>query len=137
MMHKRPDYILFDKDTTAIVLGYQQDAIQRMLDFDYVCRRSTPSVAAIVDPTQDGLHKCFWGTTETLIPIYRTLPDAAAKHPDADVVVNFASYRSAYATLQTQRKPRGMRSVSLISAFPGEKSTGGWKRPSGHLVLKS
>ena len=36
MTQKRPDYILFDRDTQAIVWGYQQDAIQRMLDFDYV-----------------------------------------------------------------------------------------------------
>lgn len=123
MMHKRPDYILFDKDTTAIVLGYQQDAIQRMLDFDYVCRRSTPSVAAIVDLTQDGLHKCFWGTTETLIPIYRTLPDAAAKHPDADVVVNFASYRSAYATSKEALEIDTIRTVGIIAEGVPERCT--------------
>jgi ATP-citrate lyase alpha-subunit len=38
-MKKRPEYVLFDKDTKAIVFGYQQNAIQRMLDFDYICRR--------------------------------------------------------------------------------------------------
>ena len=34
---KRPNYLLMDKNTKAIVFGYQQRAIQRMLDFDYIC----------------------------------------------------------------------------------------------------
>jgi len=38
-MAKKPDYVLFDRDTTAIVFGYQQNAIQMVLDFDYVCMR--------------------------------------------------------------------------------------------------
>ena len=46
------DYQLFNKDTKAIIYGFQQRAIQRMLDFDFVCRRETPSVAAVIRPTQ-------------------------------------------------------------------------------------
>lgn len=123
MTEKRPDYILFDKNTTAIVYGYQQDAIQRMLDFDYVCRRTKPSVAAIVDPTQDGFHKCFWGTSETLIPIYRSLQEAAARHPDADVVVNFASFRSAYPTSKEALECDTIRTVAIIAEGVPERRT--------------
>lgn len=123
MTTPRPDYILFDKDTTAIVWGYQQDAIQRMLDFDYVCRRIQPSVAAIVDPTQSGRHKCFWGTTETLIPIYRTLQEATARHPDADVVVNFSSFRSAYATSKEALESDTIRTVAIIAEGIPERRT--------------
>jgi len=32
------DYDLFDRNTQAIIYGFQVRAIQRMLDFDYVCR---------------------------------------------------------------------------------------------------
>ena len=123
MTTQRPDYILFNKDTTAIVWGYQQDAIQRMLDFDYVCRRQKPSVAAIVDPTQSGLHKCFWGTSETLIPIYRTLQEATARHPDADVVVNFSSFRSAYATSKDALESDTIRTVAIIAEGVPERRT--------------
>ena len=123
MTEKRPDYILFDKNTTAIVYGYQQDAIQRMLDFDYVCRRTKPSVAAIVDPTQDGFHKCFWGTSETLIPIYRSLQEAAARHPYADVVVNFASFRSAYPTSKEALECDTIRTVAIIAEGVPERRT--------------
>ena len=88
-------YKLFDKNTQAIIFGLQQNAIQRMLDFDYVCERETPSIVAIVDPTRDGYHKCFWGAEEIVLPIYTSIEKAAKSHPKADVMVNFASFRSA------------------------------------------
>jgi ATP-citrate lyase alpha-subunit len=99
MKSQKPDYLLFDRKTEAIIFGYQVNAIQRMLDFDYICRRDTPSVAAIVAPTlSNGLHKCFFGNKEILIPIYKHFEEAIAKHQGADVMVNFSSYRSAYPT---------------------------------------
>lgn len=40
-----------------------------MLDFDFVCRRSQPSVACIVYPfTGDHKLKFYWGHKEVLIP---------------------------------------------------------------------
>ena len=73
-----------------------------MLDFDYVCRRTVPSVAAIVNPGREGIHKAFFGTKEILLPIYPTLQAASAKHPKADVLVNFASFRSAFASTMNE-----------------------------------
>ena len=67
------DYELFTRDTKSIIYGLQTNAIQRMLDFDYVCRREIPSVAAVVNPGRRGLHKAFFGTREILIPIYPNL----------------------------------------------------------------
>ncbi|HEC82062.1 MAG TPA: ATP citrate synthase, partial [Thermoplasmatales archaeon] len=122
-MAKRPDYVLFDRDTTAIVFGYQQNAIQRMLDFDYVCRRDKPSVACIVNPTRDGYHKCFWGTKEILIPMYRTLKEAVKNHPDADVMVNFASFRSAYPTTKEALESDTIRTVAVIAGGVPERRT--------------
>ncbi|HPJ31077.1 MAG TPA: ATP citrate synthase, partial [Methanothrix sp.] len=92
------DYKLFDRNTRAFVYGFQTNAIQRMLDFDYLCRRDRPSVAAIINPGRSGIHKVFWGTREILLPMYGTIPEAAKDHPSVDVVVNFASYRSAFDT---------------------------------------
>jgi succinyl-CoA synthetase alpha subunit len=112
---ERPDYVLFDENTTAIVFGYQQNAIQRMLDFDYVCRREKPSVACIVNPTREGTHKCFWGTKEVLLPMYRTLDKAIKNHPDVDVMVNFASFRSAYQTTKEALETDEIRTVAIIA----------------------
>jgi succinyl-CoA synthetase alpha subunit len=123
MTDSRPDYILFDQNTRAIVYGYQAAPIQRMLDFDYVCRRPSPSVACIIDPTQEGQHKCFFGSKEILIPIYRSLDKATAQHPDADVVVNFSSFRSAYPTSREALESDTIRTVAIIAEGVPEQRT--------------
>ncbi len=114
---------LFTKDTRAIVYGYQQNAIQRMLDFDVACGRKTPSVAAIVNESRAGWHKVFYGQKETLLPMYRTLKEASAAHPDADVVVNFASQRSAFATTMEALENARIKTVAVIAeGVPERKS---------------
>jgi len=118
-----PDYLLFDENTEAIIFGYQQRAIQRMLDFDYICRRKKPSVACIVNPTRDGLHKCFWGTEEIVLPMYRTLREATAKHSAADLVVNFSSFRSAYSTSKEALESDTVRTVVIIAEGVPERRT--------------
>ncbi len=120
---QRKDYIIMDKNTKAIVFGYQQRAIQRMLDFDYICRREEQSVVAIVNPTREGTHKCFWGTKEILIPMYRTLGGAAKMYPEADFMVNFASFRSAYATSKEALESKTIRSVAIIAEGIPERRT--------------
>jgi len=114
---------IFSRDTEAIVYGYQQNAIQRMLDFDYACGRKTPSVAAIVNPSRAGMHKVFYGQKEILLPMYRTLQEASDSHPKADVVVNFSSQRSAYpTTIEALENPR-IRTVAVIAeGVPERKS---------------
>ncbi|RLF46048.1 MAG: ATP citrate synthase [Thermoplasmata archaeon] len=109
------DYELFNEKTRAIVYGNQQRAIQRMLDFDYLCRREKPSVAAVINPTRDGYIKVFFGTKEILIPMYRKLEDAVARHPEADVMVNFSSYRSAYQTTKEALETDTIRTIAVIA----------------------
>ncbi|KAF9235437.1 hypothetical protein BU15DRAFT_64884 [Melanogaster broomeanus] len=41
----------------------------------------------------------FWGTRETLLPVYTSLAEAIKKYPDVDGVVNFASSLSVYSRL--------------------------------------
>ncbi len=97
-MTKKPNYLLFDENSQALIYGYQQAAIQRMLDFDTVSKRKTPSVGAIINQTKGGMHKAFFGKQEILIPIYQTIKEALDKNKQIDVMINFASLRSAYDT---------------------------------------
>ncbi|PSN32118.1 ATP-citrate synthase [Blattella germanica] len=61
--------ILFASKTKSIVWGMQTRAVQSMLDFDFVCRRTEPSVVAMVYPfTGDHKQKFYWGHKEILIP---------------------------------------------------------------------
>lgn len=59
------DRQLFNDKTKSIIWGMQTRAVQSMLDFDFVCRRSEPSVAAVVYPfTGDHKQKFYWGHKE-------------------------------------------------------------------------
>lgn len=113
---EKPPYILFDRKTKAIVQGFQPQAIQRMLDFDYICKRE-PSVAAIVRTSQHGtgLHKVFFGTEEIVLPVYNRFETAANAHPEADVVIDFSSFRSAYLTSTKALATDTIRTVVIIA----------------------
>ena len=79
-----------------------------MLDFDHICKRSKPSVAGMIYPF-GGSHvqKFYWGTAETLVPVYTKIADAVSKHPHVDTVVNFASFRSVYeSTMELFKFPQ-------------------------------
>lgn len=107
--------VLFSDGTRAIIYGHQAAAVQRMLDFDYASRRETPSVACIVNPTRGGYHLAFWGTRPLTIPVYTSLDEAADRHKEADVLVNFASARSAAGvTMEALRFP-GIRVIAVIA----------------------
>ncbi|CAH0387530.1 unnamed protein product [Bemisia tabaci] len=111
-----PSKPLFTNKTKAIVWGMQTRAVQSMLDFDFVCRRPEPSVACIVYPfTGDHKLKFYWGHKEVLIPVYKKMEDAMNKHKTADVMVNFASLRSAYdSTVETLSFPQ-IRTIAIIA----------------------
>ncbi|XP_067632890.1 ATP-citrate synthase isoform X2 [Eurosta solidaginis] len=115
---------LFSNTTKAIVWGMQQRAVQSMLDFDFICRRDEPSVVAMVYPfTGDHKQKYYWGHKEILIPVYKKMSDAVKNHKDVDVMVNFASLRSAYeSTLEVLEFPQ-IRTVAIIAEGIPENMT--------------
>ena len=100
---------MFTKTTRAIVWGLQSRAVQGMMDFDYVCGRDQPSVACMVYPMSPGDSKqnFYWGHKEVLVPVYKNMADAMAAFPEADVMISFASLRSAYdSTLECLEFPQ-------------------------------
>src|SRR5512137_23693 len=111
----RKDYVLFDRNTKAFVFGYQTNAIQRMLDFDFICKRESPSISAIINTNREGIHKAFWGTKEIILPMYKTIAEASKAHPEADVMVNFASHRSAFETTMEALEQNTIRTVAVIA----------------------
>lgn len=108
---------MFSKNTKAIVWGMQTRAVQSMLDFDFICRREEPSVVAMVYPFT-GYHrqKFYWGHKEILIPVYNKMFDAINKHKEADVLVNFASLRSAYeSSMEVVNDFPQIRTIAIIA----------------------
>ena len=125
-------YLPFTAETRSFVYGLQPRAIQGMLDFDFSCGRTTPSVAAMIYPF-GGHHiqKFYWGTKETLLPVYTSVAEAVGKHPDVDVVVNFASSRSVFSSTMEilkefaydSAKASGIRAIALIAEGVPERHT--------------
>ena len=110
------EYILFDKDTQGFIYNMQTNAVQRMLDFDYVSGRKTPSVAAVINPTgSDSLQKFFFGPKEILVPVYKSMKNAASRHKNVDVMINFASFRSAAASTEEAFTIPQIRTVVIIA----------------------
>ncbi|KAI6206207.1 ATP citrate synthase [Aphelenchoides besseyi] len=115
---------LFDNNTKAIIWGQQAKAIQGMLDFDYVCSRSTPSVVASTYPfTGDHRQKYYFGQKEVLVPAYKSLEKAFKSHPDASVMVTFASLRSVFETVMEALDFPQLRVVCIIAEGVPENQT--------------
>lgn len=113
----RAEHQLFDSKSRAFVYGMQQRAVQGMLDYDYICKRKLPSVAALIYPFGgDHVMKFYWGTKEVLIPVYARLEAACKEHPEVDVVVNFASCRSVPESCMEvlQRAPQ-IKTIAVIA----------------------
>jgi ATP-citrate lyase alpha-subunit len=107
---------LFTKDTQAIFWNNNKTAIQRMLDYDYVIKRDKPSVAGIVAPTSSNkFEKFFWGGDEIMVPLYKSTKEAKEAQPQADVLLNFASFRTAYKVTDEALDIGGFR-VIMITA---------------------
>ncbi len=117
------DYRIFSKDTKALVYNFKANPVQRMLDFDFLCRRKSPSVAGLISPGSRGMHKAFFGDSEILIPIYPSIEDAVKKHSDADVLINFASFRSAYQSTKDALEQDRIRTVVIIAEGIPERET--------------
>mmetsp|Transcript_17361 Transcript_17361/g.29726 ORF Transcript_17361/g.29726 Transcript_17361/m.29726 type:complete len:614 (+) Transcript_17361:97-1938(+) len=115
---------LFSTATQAIFYNFKEKPVQRMLDFDFVCGRTTPSVAAIVQPgSSGGFHKLFFGKTEVAIPVYGSTEEAARKNPKADVFINYASYRSAFESSMEALKQPTIRTIAVIAEGVPERDT--------------
>jgi len=114
---------LFNRNTQSFIYNNQVMATQRMLDFDYVSGRVTPSVAAIINPTgTDSFQKFFFGKREILIPIYKSIEKAAEMHPNVDVMINFASFRSAAPSTEEALTIPQLKTIVIIAEGVPERS---------------
>ncbi|MBN2815258.1 MAG: ATP citrate synthase [Campylobacterales bacterium] len=125
---------LFTKDTQAIFWNNNTTAIQRMLDYDYTIKRSKPSVAAIVAPTSGNkFEKFFYGSDEVMIPLYKTTAEAKAAQPQADVLLNFASFRTAYDVTMEALQIGGFSTIMITAEGIPERLARGMNQAARDL----
>ena len=60
-------------------------------------------------------NRRYWGTSETLLPVYQDVEQAVLKHPDVDTVVNFASSRSVYTSTMELMNYSQIKSIAIIA----------------------
>eukprot|EP01114_Cavostelium_apophysatum_P021569 TRINITY_DN756_c0_g1_i2.p1 TRINITY_DN756_c0_g1~~TRINITY_DN756_c0_g1_i2.p1 ORF type:complete len:957 (+),score=322.61 TRINITY_DN756_c0_g1_i2:220-3090(+) len=121
---KRDTNLMFHKDTTAFIYGLQAKACQNMLDFDHVCGRKKPSVVAMIYPfSGNHFQKFYWGNGEILIPVYAKLSEAVQKHPEVEVMVNFASFRSVYSSVNEALDYPQIKTIAIIAEGVPEQRT--------------
>ena len=130
---------LYTKDTQAIFWNNNKTAIQRMLDYDYTIQRKTPSVAAIVAPTSNNkFDKFFFGPDEVMIPLFKTTAEAKAAQPQADVLLNFASFRTAYDVTIEALNIGGFSSIMITAEGIPERLARGmneFAREKGVIII--
>jgi len=83
------------------------------------------------------VSKMYWGTSETLLPVYQDVGKAMEKHTDVDTVVNFASSRSVYtSTMELMNYPQ-IKSIAIIAeGVPERVSMSGkflWRNPANRI----
>ena len=69
-------------------------------------------------------HKILYA--EKFITVYKSVKEAAMKHKDVSVLVNFASLRSAYqVTMETMQSPecKGIHTIAIIAEGIPENMT--------------
>ncbi len=110
-----------------------------MLDYDYVIKREKPSVAAIVAPTSSNkFEKFFWGADEVMIPLYKSTEEAKAAQPQADVLLNFASFRTAYDVTMEALNIGGFKTIMITAEGIPERLARGmnaYAREKGVTVI--
>ncbi|MEQ2178336.1 hypothetical protein GOODEAATRI_012947 [Goodea atripinnis] len=71
----------------------------------------------------DHKQKFYWGHKEILLPVYKNMADAMKKHPEVDVMISFASLRSAYdSTLEAMQYPQ-VHTIAIIAEGIPEAQT--------------
>mmetsp|Transcript_1642 Transcript_1642/g.1733 ORF Transcript_1642/g.1733 Transcript_1642/m.1733 type:complete len:1088 (-) Transcript_1642:533-3796(-) len=115
----------FTATTRCVVYGLQQRAVQGMLDFDFMCKRTKPSVAGMIFPFSSNHYiKFYWGTNEILIPVYQSMKECLSKHSEVSVLVNFASFRSVYSSVtEALEYSEQIKTVAIIAEGVPESQT--------------
>ncbi|KAG6550316.1 hypothetical protein Mapa_008279 [Marchantia paleacea] len=105
------------------VLQLQVESCSAYAGLRFSLRKRKPSVAGVIQPGSEGFHKLFFGQEEIAIPIHGTIAGACQAHATADVFVNFASFRSAFASSMEALQQPTIQVVAIIAEGVPEGDT--------------
>ena len=113
----------------SFIYNNQVAATQRMLDFDYAAGRNDPLRRGNNQPNRHRQlrQSSSSAPSEILIPVYKTIEKAAQMHPNVDVMINFASFRSAASSTEEALAIPQIRTIVIIAEGVPER-----RMPSAH-----
>ena len=118
------NYKFYNKNSKIIILNYQIKVVQRILDYDYMCNKKTPSVIGIVHPQKSGSSfSVFWGKNEILLPVFDSINSACKYNKNITVVINYNSFRSAFKTSLEVLKHTQIDFLAIIAEGISESET--------------
>jgi ATP citrate (pro-S)-lyase len=80
-------------------------------------------VASTYPFTGDHKQKFYFGQKELLIPAYKSMKMAFEKHPDASVMITFASMRSVFDTVLEALTFPQIKVIAIIAEGVPENQT--------------
>lgn len=107
----------FSLHDTVGIYGEQRDAIQAMLDYDYLCGKKETAVQCIINPSltsAQGKSIYFYGSKEVGLSVFRSIEEAMRFTP-VTILINFASARSAFAVTEAALGQPSIEKIVVIA----------------------
>ena len=111
--------ILATKDTHVVIQGGLAgvNAARRMAEFRYMIKQPLNVSAFVYPPDAGKTNEIICGTELIMIPIYKTVAEATAHHPEINTSLVYIGADRAYAgTLEALNDPH-IKTVSMITGI--------------------
>jgi ATP-citrate lyase alpha-subunit len=115
--------ILATKDTHVVIQGGLAgvNAARRMAEFRYMIKQPLNVSAFVYPPDAGKTNEIICGTGLVMIPIYKTVAEATANHPEINTSLVYIGADRAYAgTMEALNDPH-IKTVSMITEGVPEK----------------
>jgi ATP-citrate lyase alpha-subunit len=115
--------ILATKDTCVVIQGGVAgvNAARRMAEFRYMIKQPLNVSAFVYPPDAGKTNEIVYGNTLLTIPIYKTIAEATAAHPEINTSLVYIGADRAYAGTMEALNDSHIKTVSMITEGVPEK----------------
>ncbi|MDT7042015.1 citrate/2-methylcitrate synthase [Candidatus Nitronereus thalassa] len=115
--------ILATKDTHVVIQGGVAgvNAAKRMAEFRYMIKQPLNVSAFVYPPDAGKFNEVICGNQIVMIPIYKTIAEATANHPEINTSLVYVGADRAYASAKEALDDSHIKTVSMITEGLPEK----------------
>ena len=117
--------ILATKDTHVVIQGGAAgvNAARRMAEFRYMIKQPLNVSAFVYPPDAGKTNEVICGTDLVTIPVYKTVAEATANHPEINTSLVYIGADRAYAGAKEALDDSNIQTVSMITEGVPEKDS--------------